>query len=109
MKYTERLAPETMRLPASSVAPITSAIPGRVAISAGLITRSRPSSATSATNQVASSVTTTADSVGRIGARLGNGRATWTIAPTTRPRNRCASRPFQVGSTTMPNPTVVSA
>ncbi|MEI6253873.1 MAG: hypothetical protein WCP30_13805 [Mycobacteriaceae bacterium] len=40
--------------------PITSAIPGSVAIRAGLITRSSPSSATSATNQVANSVTSAA-------------------------------------------------
>lgn len=64
-----------IREPASSIAPVVSDIPGRVATSAGLITRSSPSWAVSATNQIASRVTTSADRVGRIGASDGNGTA----------------------------------
>ena len=63
----------------------------------------------SATNQVASSVTSIADKVGKIGSATASGRPSWTMAPTTRPRNRYAGKDAQVGLIIMPKPTVVTA
>ena len=55
------------------MAAIVNARPGRTATSGGLITRSNPSLAALATNQVASTVTTVAAKVGSTAFRVGKG------------------------------------
>ncbi len=107
--YVSRLAPEMICELANSIAPVVRAIPGRMATSDGLMISSRPFSAVSATNQVASRVTSIADKVGRIGISDGNGRPSWTVVPTTRPRKMYAGNALHVGLIIMPKPNVVTA
>src|SRR5690242_9077847 len=92
---------------ASSMAAIVRARPGSIATSGGLTTRSSPSFAASATNQLASSVTTAAAATGSTALKVGNGLPNVTIAPTTAPRKTYPHSEAQVGLITMPKPSVV--
>src|SRR4051812_17709620 len=92
---------------ASSIEAIVNARPGSMATNGGLMTRSNPSLAASATNQVASKVQTAAASVGSTAFKFGNGLPSMTIAPTTVPRKTYPHNDAHVGLMTMPKPNVV--